>query len=534
MENLKLYWPNNKVLYQGKSLSQAWREEVARVGGFESVDSAENADLAFFISDSVLDDQVLGRIPSLVMFWGFMPDRLLYRDYQDQVMGKINQMAHTTRILVPSLTTRDQACCFGLPTQICLPGVDGRSLQMAGYTRKKNQVMFIGRFDEPYKGLQQLIEAVGICPLSPKPELLVCGPGEPGPFLQLANSMGVQIRFAQLSDADKARELRSSRLLVHPSNYEGFGMPPLEALYVGTPVLCFDSPQLRHVCQEYAYYAGSVESFAGMIAHVLTNELEADAMARAGKKYVQNALTLEAAANRLWAHMHQAFKEHYGALIRQDPGNRENIKIAYEAEHRRNGAYGLAKVDVTAPARFDPTWSRHWRAQHFIKALHDAGAKNIVDIGCSAVYPTIFAKAGFTVTGVDVSSEALRQVHELGKKWGVDDKITTCEAYAQKLPFPDNTFDSAVLGEILEHVLDPEVCVAEAMRVIKPGGRIVASTPMGEHHWDPMHIASEHGGWSEDMIDKLLKPYEGQVILRDKVAEGGADPSCYLFILEKK
>ena len=74
----------------------------------------------------------------------------------------------------------------------------------------------------------------------------------------------------------------------------------------------------------------------------------------------------------------------------------------YDQEHRRNWTYS---VD-----RFDPTWARHWRAQAFIQALKECGAQSILDIGCGAVYPTIFAREGFNVTAFDISPEALRQV----------------------------------------------------------------------------------------------------------------------------
>jgi len=53
------------------------------------------------------------------------------------------------------------------------------------------------------------------------------------------------------------------------------------------------------------------------------------------------------------------------------------------------------------------------------------------------------------------------------------------------LPFPDESFDVVVAGELLEHIRDPGGLVDEAARVLRPGGRIVnidyhkRETPVG-------------------------------------------------------
>lgn len=46
-----------------------------------------------------------------------------------------------------------------------------------------------------------------------------------------------------------------------------------------------------------------------------------------------------------------------------------------------------------------------------------------------------------------------------------------------KMPLADNSIDSAILFEVLEHCDDPRIVVAEAFRVLKPGGTILFSTP---------------------------------------------------------
>ncbi len=51
------------------------------------------------------------------------------------------------------------------------------------------------------------------------------------------------------------------------------------------------------------------------------------------------------------------------------------------------------------------------------------------------------------------------------------------EAGAEKIPVPNESFDIALMGELLEHVPDPKLVLSEAYRVIRPGGKIIATTP---------------------------------------------------------
>jgi SAM-dependent methyltransferase len=56
---------------------------------------------------------------------------------------------------------------------------------------------------------------------------------------------------------------------------------------------------------------------------------------------------------------------------------------------------------------------------------------------------------------------------------------------AQRLPFADAAFDTVLAAEMLEHIPDPNACVAEIARVIKPGGRFLLTVPLVAplHQW---------------------------------------------------
>jgi glycosyltransferase involved in cell wall biosynthesis len=76
-----------------------------------------------------------------------------------------------------------------------------------------------------------------------------------------------------VSDNDKAAILSGAKVLVFPSHYEGFGMPPLEALACGTPVICADNSSLPEAVGNMARMVKSTDTNAlrDAIAYCLEN-----------------------------------------------------------------------------------------------------------------------------------------------------------------------------------------------------------------------------------------------------------------------
>ena len=60
-----------------------------------------------------------------------------------------------------------------------------------------------------------------------------------------------------------------------------------------------------------------------------------------------------------------------------------------------------------------------------------------------------------------------------------DERLTWTQCLAEDLPFPDNSMDVVLLSGVLEHVLDPDRCVDEAERVLRPGGLLIIQVPFG-------------------------------------------------------
>jgi methionine biosynthesis protein MetW len=96
--------------------------------------------------------------------------------------------------------------------------------------------------------------------------------------------------------------------------------------------------------------------------------------------------------------------------------------------------------------------------------------RRVLDLGCRDGALTQAYSEGNDVVGVDADRDALAAAAALGIEthWADLDR---------PLDFPDTSFDVVVAGELLEHLRDPRRLVAEAGRVLRPGGTFIASVP---------------------------------------------------------
>lgn len=85
-----------------------------------------------------------------------------------------------------------------------------------------------------------------------------------------------------VDEADKAAIYRMASLFVYPSEYEGFGLPPLEAMACGTPVVAWDSVVSDEILESAAYLVDNARDMAGAMIALLIQKPLHDTMANQG------------------------------------------------------------------------------------------------------------------------------------------------------------------------------------------------------------------------------------------------------------
>lgn len=102
-----------------------------------------------------------------------------------------------------------------------------------------------------------------------------------------------------------------------------------------------------------------------------------------------------------------------------------------------------------------------------------SGRERVLDVGCGeGHFSAAIAAAGARVLGIDVAEEPLRRGR--ARHPGVDlRRVPAVGAW----PLEDASFDLVWAGEVLEHVADTAGWFSQMRRVLRPGGRLLISTP---------------------------------------------------------
>lgn len=158
---------------------------------------------------------------------------------------------------------------------------------------------------EPRKGLDVLLDALAR-PSAPRVPLLVVGqPGWGGVDVSgraAELGLGDRVRLlGRLPDADLAVVLARATALVVPSRAEGFGLPVLEAMAAGVPVVSSDAPALAEVGggATVTVPVGDAAALADALAELVSSESLRESLVDAGRKRAGD-YSWAAAAERLW------------------------------------------------------------------------------------------------------------------------------------------------------------------------------------------------------------------------------------------
>ncbi len=139
-----------------------------------------------------------------------------------------------------------------------------------------------------------------------------------------------------------------------------------------------------------------------------------------------------------------------------------------------------------APGYYDDVYRRRrgvqskWHHLKFEAVRREAGAlAPLLDVGCGPGTFLGSIEDGRECLGLDVAAEQVefaRRVHGTAAR--------RFEVMTDgRLPVPDGTFAVATMIEVVEHLADPVAALREAARALRPGGRLVVTTPNYASHW---------------------------------------------------
>jgi glycosyltransferase involved in cell wall biosynthesis/ubiquinone/menaquinone biosynthesis C-methylase UbiE len=435
------------------------------------------------------------------------------------LQGTLNAALHADRIIAVSLQTKkDLIDYFSIPEErirviyeaprkVYAPEhnveIIRGVLERLGIFH--NFILFVGSL-EPRKNLRTLLQAYATYVTRHTGEELLVVAGGKGwlndDLSQVAAERGIAERVKFLGyvpEADLRILYSAAKLFVYPSIYEGFGLPPLEAMACGAPVITSNTSALPEVVGDAALL---VDPYNGEALYQAMKRVLCDHELRAGMRQQ----SLARATRFSWE---QTAEETLAVYEEVCPEYSKEARAARIGRKIRQSWDEFGREDpfwavLTNPDKTDGRWSE---AEFFEIGRHDIQAalqrittlgislnyEKALDFGCGPGRLTQALAEHFREAhGVDIAHSMIAKAHELNK-YG-----ERCIYHLNDRPdlqlFEANTFDLVYSWLVLQHMPKQLALgyLAEFARVTKPGGVMVFQIPdRRQQVWSGGHVGRD-------------------------------------------
>lgn len=126
----------------------------------------------------------------------------------------------------------------------------------------------------------------------------------------------------------------------------------------------------------------------------------------------------------------------------------------------------------------------YWALVEGLRQLQPGFDLDILEVGCGLGYLTYaLTRAGYRRSvGIDLSAIAVERARE---RYGCDYRVADIAVLAAD---ERERFDAVILSEVIEHLEDPVWFIGQLQRLLKPGGRIILTTPSRLFGGNPEHV----------------------------------------------
>lgn len=192
----------------------------------------------------------------------------------------------------------------------------------------------------------------------------------------------------------------------------------------------------------------------------------------------------------------------FDAAARTRAGRADVARLAEVQRLRKENFDAHAGPDTNerqlVPGRSWAAWAR--ALGHLLPAL------TVADLGCGEGYLTVeTSRWAARVIAVDRSDAVLKRARSLAVRRRVRNVIWK-RGELERLPIRDASVDVALLSQALHHAKDPARALAEAARIVVPGGRVlVLDLRAHQEGWVRDRLGDKWTGFADDELQRLLQ-----------------------------